>query len=249
MPRAKRRKPRPDGPPQPAGEDTASIWSAHTRAHGRTREAAGAAQRIAANNAKQKAAAETLADRAHAVAARAQELSASFTRVNDTFERMSLVALNAGLEGARLGEASGKALLLVSDEVRSYAARGGDSARELSSMLAEIASELTRLHAVIGQMRQASVDASQDASLVATASAEAERALAEMAEIGNPSASEDAETARAIAAACEQAQGLLSQVGALDGKVSRSKLATALHPVLEPLTKLLGEGARTSSRS
>jgi len=227
--------------------DESAMWAAHQRALTRTREAAEAAQRIASTSAKQRAAADTLADRAHAVAARAQELATSFTRITDAFERLGLVALNAGLEGARLGEAGGRSLLLVSDEVRAQAARGSDSARELSTTLTEVGAEITRLHTIIGQARQASGDASQEAALVVTASGEAERALVEIGAQVRESTGSDPETTRVVALAGEQARALVASLGALAGKVPQARLVSAVQPVLEPLARLLASSGSSKN--
>src|ERR1700677_1620592 len=112
--------------------DHNAIWLAHQRTLTVVREGAESTQRIASSVAKQRGTIDALGDRARAAVTRAQELSTSFARVVDSFDRLALVALNAGLEGARLGESAGRSLLLVSDEVRAQASRGGDSARELS---------------------------------------------------------------------------------------------------------------------
>jgi methyl-accepting chemotaxis protein len=202
---------------------------------------------MASTAAKQRAAAESLADRAHAVAARAQELATSFTRITDAFERLGLVALNAGLEGARLGEVAGRALLLVSDEVREQAVRGSDSARELSTTLTEVGAEITRLHAIISQARQTSGDASQEAALVAAASGEAERALVEIGARIRKATGNDPETVRVLAVANEQARGLMTSLATLDGTVARAQLLHALGPALEPLARLLAERGRSRS--
>src|SRR5262250_768804 len=50
--------------------------------------------------------------------ARAERLGASTARGVEAFERLGVVALNAGLEGARVPEAQGRALLLLSEEIR-----------------------------------------------------------------------------------------------------------------------------------
>ena len=73
----------------------------------------------------------TVADRARALASRAPRSSRAASRASWTRSSGSaLVALNAGLEGARLGEAEGRQLGLVSDEVRvALVARRRDRAR------------------------------------------------------------------------------------------------------------------------
>jgi hypothetical protein len=76
-------------------EDAAALWALHESALVRIRDASEASQRIASNLAKQRASSDVLADRAHSVAAHAQELIGGLARVSDTLERLSLVALNA----------------------------------------------------------------------------------------------------------------------------------------------------------
>lgn len=228
-----------------AGERTPAeenaIWSAHDKALTHTRDAAEAAQRIASNIAKQRGAADALVDRAHAVAGRAHELATSFARVTDAFERLAMVALNAGLEGARLGEDAGRALLLVSDEVRSHAVRGSETARELSTTLVDVGAEITKLHAHFDQSRQTSSEASQEAARVAGASAEAERALVDIGDRIRKATGSDPETARAIAEASDHARAVVAALTALSGKVPRALLLSTLRPMLEPLARLLAD--------
>ena len=89
--------------------DDSALWSAHERALVRARDAGAAAQRIASSAARQRASMDAVADRARALSSRAAELQGGFARVVDAFERLGSVALNAGLEGARLGESRGAA--------------------------------------------------------------------------------------------------------------------------------------------
>ena len=74
--------------------------------------------------------------------------------MGDVFERLGLVALNAGLEGARLGESQGRALSLVADEVREHAMRGGETERALELELGEVGRELAQLSAGVDRMRE-----------------------------------------------------------------------------------------------
>jgi methyl-accepting chemotaxis protein len=136
--------------------DDGAAWSAHAAAVKSARDAAEAAHAIAAHVAKQRAAADVLNDRVHTASARALELGAGFGRVTDAFERLGLVALNAGLEGARLGESQGRSLLLVSDEVRTHVSRGSESARELTGTLNDIAADGTKLQGAIPRPRSSS---------------------------------------------------------------------------------------------
>jgi methyl-accepting chemotaxis protein len=218
--------------------DENALWGAHERAVSGVRQAAEAAQRVASHLAKQRSAVDSCADRSRAVAGRTQELSSAFAKIVETFERLGLVALNAGLEGARGGE-SGRALGLVGDEVRDHAARGGENARELALAVAEVGSELAHLNQSLDRAREAASEAAQEAARAADASADVERALGEMGERMKKATGTDPETARAVAEATEHARALVSALGALSGKVPRGIVVAALRPMLDPLARLL----------
>jgi methyl-accepting chemotaxis protein len=205
--------------------DDGAAWSAHAAAVKSARDAAEAAHAIAAHVAKQRAAADVLNDRVHTASARALELGAGFGRVTDAFERLGLVALNAGLEGARLGESQGRSLLLVSDEVRTHVSRGSESARELTGTLNDIAADVTKLQAYIDQVRQGAQDAAQEASRVAAAATDAERSILDLGRRLQETTGSDPETAKLVAAASEHAKALVGALG----------------PILGPLARLLGD--------
>jgi methyl-accepting chemotaxis protein len=229
--------------PRSAIDETA-LWAAHQRAASAVRESGDAAQRIASHVAKQRGSVDALADRSRAVSGRAQDLSASFARIGDAFARLELVALNAGLEGARLGEAGGQALGLVSDEVRAQATRGAEASRELSAGLAEIGSELVQVHSSLDRAREAAAEVAQEAARVGGASSDAERALADMGDRLKVATGSDPETARAIAEVTEHARALVNALGGLAGKDPRDaglsrRVVAAMRPVLEPLARML----------
>jgi twitching motility protein PilJ len=221
--------------------DENAVWQAHERALARARDASEAAQRIASSVTKQRGVIDTVADRMRGAGVRAQELTGGFGRVVDAFERLGLVALNAGLEAARLGEQNGRALLTVSEEIRAQTSRGLESTRELGVSLNEIASELLALHAQLGTVRQTTSEASQDAAQTSGASADIERALVELGERLRKATGSDPETVRAVAEATEHARALVAALGTLSGKVPRGLLIGTLRPVLEPLARLLLE--------
>lgn len=218
-----------------------ALWAAHERACESVRDAGDAAQRIASHVAKQRGTVDGLADRARATAARAQDLSASFARLTDAFARLELVALNAGLEGARLGEGAGHALGMVSDEVKAHATRGAEASRDLAHALGEVGSELLAVHGNLDRAREAASEVAQEAARVGGAAADAERALAEMKERLSKSTGTDPETSRAIAEASDHARALVNTLGALTGRAPKAVVLAAMRPVLEPLSKLLDD--------
>jgi methyl-accepting chemotaxis protein len=219
--------------------DDTQMWAAHERATTAVRDTGEAAQRIASQVAKQRGTVDALADRARAVSARAQDLGGGFGRITDAFARLELVALNAGLEGARLGEGAGQGLALVADEVRGQSTRGAEASRELAASLTEIGSELLQVHASLDRARDASAEVAQEAARVGGASADAERALSEIGDRLKKTTGSDPETARAISDATEHARALVAALGALTGKVPQAIVLSAMRPVLEPLARLL----------
>jgi methyl-accepting chemotaxis protein len=234
--------------PLPSASEGAALWSLHEQALQRTRDAGEAAQRIVSNLAKQRASGDVLADRAHAVTAHAQDLTGGLARIADTLERLSLVALNAGLEGARQGEVAGRPLLLVSEEIRTHANRGVTSTRELSAALNDIGADVSKLHGTLEQARQATTEASQEASRTAGSNAEAERLLVELGARLREATGSDPEVLRVLAEVGEHARALVHSLATLRGKVPKQLLLTALKPLLDPLARVLGDGSAGSGQ-
>jgi methyl-accepting chemotaxis protein len=221
--------------------DESALWSAHERALVRARDAGSAAQRIASSAARQRAAMDAVSDRARSLSSRAAELQAAFVRVVDAFERLSLVALNAGLEGARLGEGEGRQLGLVGEEVRAQALRGGDAAREFGAGLGQVGGELSLLEVSVGQAQGVVAEVTQESARAAGAASDAEAALTDLGERVKRTTGSDPEVVRAIGEASERARALALSLSALSGKVPRALLVGALRPALEPLARLLGD--------
>jgi len=221
--------------------DENALWSAHERALAATREGANAAQRVSSGVARQRGAVDGVADRTRVVAGRAQELATALARVAESFERLDIVALNAGLEGARLGESAGRALLLVGDEVRAHTSRGSETVRTVSAAAADVVSEIAQLSAYVAQARDQTGDVASDAARVAGACSEVESALVDIGERLRKTTGSDPETVRAIAEAGENARALVASLTTLSGKVPRTLLLGALRPMLEPLARVLAE--------
>lgn len=229
--------------------DESALWSAHERALVRARDAGSAAQRIASSAARQRASIDAVADRARGLGSRAAEVQGALLRVVDAFERLSLVALNAGLEGARLGETEGRSLGLVSDEVQSHATRGVETARELGGALTQLASNLAQLESNVAQAQGVVAEVTQDSARAAGAASDAEAALLDIGERVKKATGSNPETVRAIAEASERARALVTSLTALSGKVPRSLVAGALAPVLAPLARVLADEEQEEGRS
>ena len=221
--------------------DESALWSAHERALVRARDAGAAAQRIASSAARQRASIENVADRARALGSRATEVHNAFARVVDTFDRLGLVALNAGLEGARVGETEGRQLALVADEVRAQSTRGVEAAREIAAALAQLATDLSNLEGQVSQAQTVVAEVTQDSARAAGAASDAEAALVDIGDRVKKATGSDPETVRAIADASERARALVTSLSALRGKVPRALLVGMLAPALAPLARLLSD--------
>jgi methyl-accepting chemotaxis protein len=215
------------------------LWLVHGRASERAREAGALAQRLSTTAARQRGSVDAAFERARAAAARTKDLPQAVAPVGQALDRLSLVALNAGLEGARLGETAGRALLLVSDEVRDLVGRGGEAVRELGRVLEELGADWNDVHVQIGVARDLAGDVAEEAARTFGASSELERALADISDPIRRATGSDPETAHALAEVAEHGRALVIALGALSGRVPRALLVRALGPALEALSALV----------
>jgi methyl-accepting chemotaxis protein len=242
------------------GEPTpidAALWSAHGDAQRAVGDAAEKAGRVVDAAARHRVALNGASERAGAMVTHAEGLTLAATRVGDALERLGVVALNAGLEGARTAEPQGKALLLLSEEIRSHVSRGAETARDLVSVVEELASETGQIRKEIEGARTAAEETGQAAESLGVSLGRARQALTDAERHLKRATGIDPETARAMSLATEHARGLLSALSTLSTATqARPLLLGALRPALAPLSRLLrelweeggdDEGARATS--
>lgn len=218
------------------------VWSAHEKALSLLRDSTDAAQKVSSLVAKEREIVESTIARAEALPAKCTESRERIRRTLETLDRLALVGLNAGLEGARLSESpAGKALTLVAEEVRSLAARGVDAGNlaisgieELERDAAEVASHATRAHVV-------SKDISVDCARFGVSVSGVQRTITEARVSLRELTGTDPETMKTVAEAAEHAKALVTALGSLSGRVPSHLLATTLRPVIEPLLRLVAQ--------
>jgi methyl-accepting chemotaxis protein len=118
----------------------AALEAVRTAAMRTTSEQRGASATIR----RQQAELEALQEASQKISARGRDVRNSLQLLRESVDRAKLTALNAGLEGARLGDPLGKALVVMGDEVRNLLARSVDALDEHTALLAEVERERER---------------------------------------------------------------------------------------------------------
>src|SRR6478609_5374553 len=103
---------------------------------------------------KQRVELETVQESVRNLLSRGRDLRNTLQVLRESVDRAKLSALNAGLEGARLGESVGKALVVMSDEQRNLLARALDALEEHSALLAEVERDRERFSAELSQLSE-----------------------------------------------------------------------------------------------
>ena len=230
-----------DGRAANAALDDAALWSAQEQASRSLKESGARAERVAASVARQRGLIEGAAERASLVAARSEGLGSSAARVSESFERLGVVALNAGLEGARASEPHGRALLLLSEEIRANVTRGADAAEQLTRAVDEIAAESVEVRRQLERSRAEVSEVGQESALLQAAAQQASRSLEDLGVRLRRATGIDPEMARMVAQAGEHARGLMTALSALSTGAHAAPVLGALRPVIGPLVRLIGE--------
>jgi len=180
---------------------------------------------------------EALHEAQQRLGSRSRDMRNSLQLLREALDRAKLTALNAGLEGARLGDPLGKALVVMGDEVRNLLARAVDALEEHGTLLGEVErererslAELSRVSDGSRELRQALARSEEQGQLCAALLTEIEQDVTSA--LGS-----DAETARALAASAERVQELAESLGELSRRAPGSEAALA--ELLAPLLALL----------
>jgi methyl-accepting chemotaxis protein len=211
----------------------------HEKARRASETALAIARSLGTVAARQRSALDAAADEVRLLDARGSELRSSAERVRESLERTKLVALNAGLEGARLGESVGRAVIAMADEVRTLAARGLEALGEHAESLDYVVRGRDRLQEQLDQVRQHASLAAEELLRAEAAEAEVAAAIAALGQRIEAATGTDSQTAQAMAAASSHARGLLDALSTLSTTSERGLVPRALGPTLGPLLRLL----------
>jgi hypothetical protein len=159
--------------------------------------------------------------------------------LRDSLERGRLSTLNAALEGARLGEVAGKALMAMTDEVRSALGRSADVLDDHATRVAELERERERLVLALGPLADAARAVANEVTRAAERNRTQRDALAELATELRQQLGVDPELGGLVARASREAADLLDTLAALEARGAESeaqKLRSRIAALAKPST-------------
>lgn len=211
----------------------AASLAAVTQACSEAGQATGSAQ---AQAGRQSADIEALLEGGERLALRGRDLRSSVQELRDTLERARLSTLNAALSGARLGEVAGKALLAMTEEVRSALGRSTDVLDEHATRVAELERERERLLLALGPLADAARAVASEVTRAAERNRTQQSALAELGSELRQQLGVDPELGGLLARATREATDLLDTLSALEARGAQDE-AQALRERLLSLGK------------
>lgn len=221
--------------------EDAELFRVHERATSAATSALSLSQAAGAQASQQRTALEAAIDSVQNLSSRARDVRSSLDRAREALEQIRIVALNAGLEGARLGDAAGRSLALIAEEVREHAGRAQAALSEQAKALQQMDAERERLQEHVDGAQQRSAELARELLQTQAAQRDAGAALDELGGRLQTVTQTDPETARLVAEAAEHARSLASALSSLTSKPHRASLLGALSPALGPLLGLLRE--------
>ncbi len=182
---------------------------------------------------------ETCADQVRRLEVRLRDTKSSATQLADVLDRIKLVALNTGLEGARLGESSGKALVAVADEVRNLSGRGLDIVASHIRLMEEAELEQQKLAQTAELAQSLAMDLATALRQTHECQCDALATLDQLEKNIERASGLDANAAAELQRVAEHGQGLLSALEGLSVSRRHKVVKTLLLPTIEPLLRAL----------
>ena len=224
----------PQGAKQP---EDATVVAAQARAHDSVKEAVQSTERLAGIANRHRSAVDTLPELLRGVEAHLADALGALGRVDSAQTRLGVLALNTGLEGAKLEGAAGRAVLMVAEELRKLTGRASAATKELAHALAEIGGQAKLVDARVIEARAGTGGIAEEAGRALIASHAADEAVRELGEELTRATGLEPEVARALQNAEVHARELAA---ALSVVALRSPLAVAaLRPILDPLVQIV----------
>lgn len=190
---------------------------------------------------------EICADQARRLEVRLSDTRSTVQQLADTLDRIKLVALNTGLEGARIGESTGKALVTVADEVRGLASRGLDVLASHHRLMEEAELEQQNLVQTAAVVQTQTTDLAQLLRQTHERQCDTLAALGALEKNIERASGLDASAAADLQRVTEHGQELLSALEDLSVARRHKVVKSLLLPTLEPLLRTLLTQAQLDS--
>jgi methyl-accepting chemotaxis protein len=238
-------------PPEAPEEDREAevegrLWAAQKKAHDGATHVVESAAQLLASTARQQALLDGITELARQAANRSPEIQEPTGRIVKALDRLRLVALNVGLEGARIGDPTGRALMNVADEVRNLSEGADEALQDLGTALDDIHSTWNQVVRRTDELRDS------HASIVAQAGKQqsvAQDIVEQVEAFGRHAqalSDTDPQTAVILGQIAEHAKGLFDGLTSLGGRARRELLRSALGPSLQPLLRALLDVAKST---
>ncbi len=193
-----------------------------------------------AGAAEQRSNLEKVQESGQKLGTRSRDLRNTLHLLREAVDRAKLTALNAGLEGARLGDPLGRALVVMGDEVRGLLARAIDALEEHAALLAEVDRDRDRCLAELAELGEGARKVSTALGRAEEQSLLTSALLGELRTDVTEIFGDDLATARALAESAAQVKALASSLSELARRSPAS--AGAVRALLSPLLALGPEG-------
>ncbi len=220
------------------------LWAAQKKAQDGATHVVESAAQLLASTARQQALLDGITELARQAANRSPEIQEPTSRIVKALDRLRLVALNVGLEGARLGDPTGRALMNVADEVRSLSEGAEEALQDLGTALDDIHSTWNQVVRRTDELRDSHASIVAQAGKQQTVAQDIVEQVEAFGHHAQALSDTDPQTAVVLAQIAEHAKGLFDGLSSLGGRARRELLRSALGPSLQPLLRALLDVAK-----
>ena len=179
---------------------------------------------------------EALSEAMRVLPARSRELRTNVQLLREALDRAKLSALNAGLEGARLGDPMGRVLVDLAGDLRDLLSRAVGTLEEHTTLLTELERERERVAESLGSARSALATGGEALGRAQPLRRELAKSMTELERLAAAALGTDPQTARLLASAADQARALGQSLSSL----VESGAGEAARELVEPLRVALG---------
>ena len=232
---------------QSRGVDDALLFRAAENAERAAETALSASQAAGASAAQQRTLLDAAVDAVKLLFSRAREARTSLAAARESLEQIRLTALNAGLEGARLGDPAGKPLVLVAEDVRSHAGRALGALERHGALFDQMDKDRDKLREQVESAQARTANVARDILQLQAVQRDVSTALGDVSARVKHITRTDPESARIVAEAADHARALLDALTALSARPQNKSLLGSLGPTLGPLIELIRDQYRDES--